>query len=127
MQLSGLDRNLAENVIFLDDFNNSANPAEDIPNHFGTCFDVLTIFDIEQGDVFVDFMRFFGNPDDCATLNDLIALFGFTFFLDIQTSKFDNPTRPRPVAIVYEFGDGGTILELWYLEGSGVGSVDCHR
>ena len=83
MEFTRFNGDFAQNIILLDDFNNPTDPTEDIPNYFGTSFDKLSILNVEQRDVFVDLVGFFGNPEDCATLDDLIALFGFTLFLDI--------------------------------------------
>ena len=65
---------------FLHHFYHPTGGTEDVFDYFCPSFYILTVFDVQQGDVFVHLMGFFWDPQDGAALGDFKALFGLAFF-----------------------------------------------
>ena len=105
VQRPGLDHNFPEDVVFLGNFYRTARAAENIFDDFGSGFDVLAVFYQQQGDVFVDFVAFFGNPQQGAALDDFVAEFGFAALVDFDSGVFDDASGGGAVAVVEQFCD----------------------
>ncbi len=102
IQLTRLDHDFAQDVIFLDNFDNTAVVAENILNNFCTRLDILTVFDIQQRNIFVDLVGFFRNPEQRTALSHLKALFCLTALGNLQAGKLNHAAGAGAVSIILE-------------------------
>ena len=99
VEFSWFDGYFPEDVVFLVDFYDSGALAEYVFDDFGAGFDVLAVFDLEEGTVFVDFVAFFGYPQEGAAFDDFVSLFGFAPS-DFDSCVFDAASGCGSVAVV---------------------------
>ena len=103
MQIPWFDHDFTQNVILLEYFDHTCGLAEDILDNFRTSFNKLILFHHQQRSIFIDFMGFFRNPEQCASLDDFIALLTFTALSNFHTRKLDNTAALGLVSIINQF------------------------
>ncbi len=101
MKTAAANNNFAKNIVLLSHTHDACGLAENVLHHFGAGFNPLTVSNHQQRNIFVDFMRFLRDPQQGASLIDLITIFGRTSFLNCKSRcKFDQSTGLCPEAII---------------------------